>query len=101
MGTPTTKTEVLLTILKEINKKHTEYDGLNRPSIAYTARIGAITGTPCHVIDYIYYGLTSVVKGRKEGYGTWQSTFDGDQALLTDDLFNELTDNLGDQLVGL
>ena len=99
MGTPTTKTEVLVTILKEINKQHVNFDTLGRPSIVYTARVDAITGDPCHLREYIYYGITTTVKGRKEGYGQWSSTFDGSVFFLTDDLFNLLTDDLGNLLV--
>jgi len=95
------KTDLLLTILREINKQHIALDGLNRISMIYTARPDAVTGDPCHVREYVYYGLTLVVKGRAEGLGTWDSAFDGNgQEILTDDLFQTLTDDLGTELVG-
>ncbi len=95
------KTDLLLTILKEINKQHIVLDGLNRISIIYTARLDAVTGNPCHVREYVYHGTTLVVKGRAEGLGLWDSSFDGTgQEILTDDLFQNLTDDMGIELVG-
>lgn len=100
MGKPTTKTEILITILKENNQQHVSFDSLGRPSIIYTALEDALDGDPCHVREYIYYGVTTKVKGRKEGYGVWSSAYDpiNNQVVLTDDLSNILTDDLGSEL---
>lgn len=100
MGTPTTKTELLKTILNELLKEHVEFDGLNRISKKYLAPISAEDGSPCFVIEYIYSGVSLIVKGRKEGYGTWLSSYD-DPDLLVDDLSNQLTDDLGNRLLGV
>lgn len=104
MGTPTTKTEVLLTILREISKQHIEYDVSSRISRIFTAPSEAIGGDPCHVREFLYYGVTLTVKGRKEGYAAWDSAWDSPPSLvnfLVDDLSNQLTDDLGDYLMEL
>jgi hypothetical protein len=90
---------MLLSFRNELNKEHLELDAIGRVSKIYVASDTAITGDPCLVKEFIYYGITTTVKGRQEGYGKWNSSFDGNQVLLTDDLSNLLTDNLGNQLV--
>jgi hypothetical protein len=99
LAKPTTKTEVLRTVRLEINKQYIEYDLLERIQKIYTAPSDAIGGTPCIVIEYIYYGTGNNVRGRKEGYDVWSDSFDGNPDFLTDDLFNILEDNLANQLV--
>lgn len=99
MGKPTTKTELLIQIRREINKWHTEFDGFNRPSKTYIAPVYAVQDTPCFVMEYLYYPSTNIVKGRKEGYTVWQSSFE-DPDFLVDDLSNLLTDDLGNYLLG-
>jgi hypothetical protein len=105
MGKPTSKTEVLMTLSKEISKQHTTFDASNRPSKVYLAKSDAEDGEPCLVKEYIYHGSTNYVKGRKEGYSIWDSTFDTDSGtetiFLTDDLSNKLIDDLGEFLVEL
>lgn len=99
MAKPSAKTELLIQIRREICKEHIEFDGSNRPSIKYIAPVYAIQDTPCFVIEYLYYPATTIVKGRKEGYGVWQSSFE-DPDLLVDELSNQLVDDLGNDLVG-
>lgn len=100
MGTPTTKTEVLRTLLKETVKEYDEFDVDNRVSKKYIAPSFAAANSPCFVIEYIYYPGTVIVKGRKEGYGVWLAGFE-DPDLLVDDLSNQLTDDLGNRLLGV
>lgn len=95
-----TKTELLRTIRKEITKEHIEFDVDNRPSKKYVAPSDAVQDTPCLVIEYLYYPATVIVRGRKEGYAVWQTSFE-DPDLLVDDLSNQLTDDLGNELLGV
>lgn len=100
MGKPSTKTEILRTIHKELVKEHDEFDGQGRVSKKFIAPVFAEDGDPCFVIEYIYYGISTLVRGRTEGYGTWLSSYD-ELDLLVDDLSNQLTDDLGNDLVGV
>lgn len=93
------KTDILQTIRREMNKEHLEYDVANRISKKYIAPIFAEDQDPCFVVEYIYYGLTLYVKGRKEGEGQWSGAFD-ETSFLVDDLGNQLVDDLGNELVG-
>jgi len=93
------KTLLLVTIRRELIKEHCTFDGSNRPLKKYIAPVSATQGSPCLVIEYLYYGITSVVKGRSEGYDVWQSSFD-ELDYLVDDLGNNLTDDLGNLLLG-
>lgn len=93
------KTEVLLTIQNEISKDYVAFDGLGRVSKIYVAPSDAIDGDICLVKEFIYYGVSTKVKGRKEGYDVWSSSFDSIPDLLTDDLSNLLTDATGNILV--
>jgi hypothetical protein len=93
------KTDILITIRRELNKEHLEYDGNNRISKKFIAPYDAIDGDVCFVIEYLYYGLTLFVKGRKEGHGVWLTSYD-DTAFLVDDLSNQLIDDLGNELIG-
>lgn len=97
MGKPTTKTELLLQIRNELNKEHIAFDFSGLPIKIYTAPIYAVDGTPCAVTEYIYHAGLPIIKGRKEGYDVWSSSFE-DTIFLLDDLGNDLTDNLGNQL---
>jgi hypothetical protein len=99
MATPGTKTELLIQIKSELTKEHNEFDGNDRVSKKYIAPIYAETGTPCFVVEYIYYFTTNTVKGRSEGYDVWQSSFENPD-FLVDDLSNQLVDNLSNELVG-
>jgi len=94
-----TKTELLVTMRRELVKEHCTFDGSDRPLKKYIAPISATQGSPCFVVEYLYYGITSVVKGRSEGYDIWQSSFD-ELDYLVDDLGDNLTDDLGNLLLG-
>ncbi len=70
------KTHLLLTKEKELVKSYQELDGQNRPVRVYTAPVTAKTGSPCLVVEYIYQNSTSsVFKGKKEAYSTWNETW--------------------------
>ncbi len=84
---------------RELIKEHCTYDGSDRPLKKYIAPISAVQDTPCFVVEYLYYGASSIVKGRSEGYDVWQSSFD-ELDYLVDDLGNNLTDDLGNLLLG-
>lgn len=93
------KTELLLTIQNEITKDHLEFDAFDRISKIYIAPSDAVDGDRCLVKEFIYHGLSEIVKGRKEGYSLWSSSFDELPDFLTDDLSNHLTDDVGNSLV--
>lgn len=85
MGTPSTKTELLKTHAGELVKQYVEFDGQSRQSKVYTAYTNAADGAPCEVTEYIYTGpATTVVKARKEGYATWDATWDADFTVSAD-----------------
>ena len=94
----TTKTEFLKTFRREISKDHVEYDMTGRPYKIYVAPSSAVPGDVCLVKEFLYHGITTIVKGRMEGYTTWQAGFDTDPDFLTDDLSNLLTDSLSNHL---
>lgn len=99
-----TKTEVLLTLQNEIEKEHIELDISGRVYKIYGALSDAVTGDICLVKEFIYYGATTNVKGRIEGYGEWDSAFDlptTPPSFLVDDMSNYLQDDLGNQLTEL
>lgn len=104
MGKPTTKTEVLKTVRNEIKKEHIDFDILGRVSKTYLAPAAAVNGDPCIVIEYIYYGSSTAVKGRTEGYGFWDSVFDNIDDPNTDNLLNDLgvqlVDDFNKELLG-
>lgn len=102
MAKPVTKTEVLRTIRRETSKIGIIYDVNGLVSKIYTAASNSVAGDYCLIKEFIYYPATTVVKGRKEGYGLWLQAFDdafviGDN--LVDDLSNNLIDDLGNQLI--
>ena len=95
-----TKTEFLRTIQAEITKDHIEYDGLGRAAKIYVAPSTAVGGDICLVKEFIYWGITTTVKGRKEGYGLWDDSYDLiDPDFLVDEFSNQLTDETGNPLV--
>lgn len=96
----TTREDILTQIRHEITKTHTEFDGSDRPSKIYVAPVYAEQDTPCFVVEFIYHTGLNIVKGRKEGLGLWQSSFE-DPYMLVDDLGNQLIDDLGNDLLGL
>lgn len=76
MGTPTTKTEMLLTSEHELVKQYQLLDVENRPSKIYTAPVNARTGDPCLVSEFIYVDDTSTqMLAKKDGYATWDTSF--------------------------
>lgn len=90
---------MFLTLQNEIAKEFVEFDGLNRVSKIYVATSDSIDGDRCLVKEFIYYGISTVVRGRIEGYGFWSSSFDAIPDFLTDDLSNLLTDDTGNILM--
>lgn len=85
MATPTTKTEMLKSHAKELVKQYIELDGQGRTSKVYTAYTNAADGAPCEVTEYIYQSaISTVVKARKEGYETWDGTWDADFTVSAD-----------------
>lgn len=102
MSLTISKTQLLLTLKKEISKDHLEYDGFGRVSKMYLAISPAVTGDICLVKEFIYEGGTANVRGRKEGYAVWDSAWDNpplNPDFLVDDIMNQLTDDMGNALV--
>lgn len=98
------KTEIFITLQNEITKDHLEFDLAGRVAKIYSALSDAVTGDVCLVKELIYYGSTITIKGRKEGYGVWDSAFDNPPLVsefLTDESTNRLTDESGNHLTGL
>lgn len=76
MGTPTTKTEMIKTVERELIKQYQLLDGQGRPYKLYTAASNAKDGDPCLVTEFIYQSpTTTTMKGKKEGYSNWDKTF--------------------------
>lgn len=98
---PTTKTELLKTLRREVSKTHIEFDGQSRPKKVYHAKADASDGEDCFVIEYIYHAGLDKIRGRKEGYSVWSSSFEQVLVNLTDDLSNFLADDLGNDLLGV
>jgi len=82
---PSTKTELIKMAENELVKQYQLLDGQGRPFKVYTAPVAAVTGTPCLVTEFIYQNPTStVMKGKKEGYSEWDSTWVPDSAFTVD-----------------
>jgi hypothetical protein len=74
---PSTKTELLKTIKREVTKEYTLYDGSSRPSKKFIAPLNALDGAPCFVVEYIYsVTFPGTIIGRKEAYDSWSSSYD-------------------------
>jgi len=71
-----TKTELLRSTKRELLKEFCTFDGSDRALKKYIAPADTVLGEPCLVVEYLYYGITSVVKGRSEGYDVWQAGFE-------------------------
>jgi hypothetical protein len=85
MGTPTTKTELLIISEHELIKQHQAFDGLGRPQFIYTAPVWAKNGDPCLVTEIIYLSsLNEQIKGKKEGYTSWDINFVPDSVFTVD-----------------
>lgn len=85
MATPTTKTELLATVEKELIKQYHELDVFGRPGFLYTAPVYAKTGDPCLVTEFLYIDDdSSTLKGKKEGYSTWNETFVPDSSFTVE-----------------
>jgi len=80
MTTPNTAEELLTLHKNGLVKVYQEYDGSGRPFRVYSTHTNAVTGSPCVVTEYIYIGITTQIKGRKEGYTTWDATWIPDSA---------------------
>lgn len=78
MATPTTKTELLNSQLKELVKTYAAYDGNGRPTFVYTAQADCPDQGPCIKTAYTYLDSTStLVTKRKESYDVWiAATYD-------------------------
>lgn len=75
------KTDLIVTAENEIVKQYQERDGQSRVVRLYEASVYAKTGSPCKVTEYIYLNGTSTqIKGKKEGYSTWDETWVPDSA---------------------
>jgi hypothetical protein len=75
------KTDLLIMKENEMVKEYQELDGQNRPSKIYTAPVDAVQGQKCLVTEYIYQNPTSsVFKGKKESYSTWDTSWVPDSA---------------------
>ena len=74
----TSKTDLLTTHKNELVKQYVEFDGSNRISKVYTAYTDATHGAPCEVTEYIYVGVSTTLRARKEGRGVWDSAWDAD-----------------------
>lgn len=76
MGTPTTKTEIILTSQYELVKQYQLLDIQGRPSKLYTAASNAKDGDPCIVTEFVYVdSSSSVLKGKFDGYDFWDESF--------------------------
>lgn len=85
MATPKTKSELLKSHARELVKQYIELDLQGRTSKVYTAYTNATDGAPCEVTEYIYNGPTStVVIARKEGYATWDGSWDASFTVSAD-----------------
>jgi len=86
---PKTASELLTLHKSELVKVYVELDLNSRPFRLYTANTKAKTGDPCIVTEYIYAGLTSTqIKGRKEGYTTWDESWIPDSAFSSVPQYN-------------
>lgn len=76
MATPTTRTELLQTVEKELIKQHQALDSFGRPEFLYTAPVYAKSGDNCLVTEFLYVdNVSSTLKGKKEGYSLWSVDF--------------------------
>lgn len=90
--TPTTKTEMLMTTEKELIKQAHILDIQSRPGFLYTASANAKAGDPCLVTQFLYVADDStVLKGKKEGYAIWDSSWVPDSAFSVPDVVDSKT----------
>lgn len=99
-GNLRSKTDLLSTVRKGINKEYVEYDGLGLPKRKYIAPADAADGDRCLIVEYVYYTGSTTIKGRKEGISAWSSGFIVEQNKLVDDSGNFLVDDFGIDLAG-
>lgn len=79
------KTTQIITNELELTKQYQLLDSEGRPSKIFEAPITAITGTPCLVTEYIYQnGTSTTIKGKKEAYATWDTSWVPDSAFTVD-----------------
>lgn len=76
MTIPSTETEILKTLYKELKKTFLVYDGSNRMITVYEARKDAVDGDACIVSYITYVGATTRIEKQKEDYSTWSSAYD-------------------------
>lgn len=95
MGTPTTKTEILLSTEKELIKQYLELDAFGRPGILYTAVTNAKTGAPCLICEFIYEADdNTILRGKKDGYSTWNESFVPDSDFTVDEVYISKTQQI-------
>lgn len=70
------KSAIIKSNLNEYTKAKQFLDVSGRLEYLYQAHIDAVTGTPCYVARYSYYGTTSVVEYTKEYQGTWDVSWE-------------------------
>ena len=76
MGEPTTKTEMLKTVRKELMKQYIVYDGSSRMTDVYEGPNDMYHGAPCIHTQYGYDGPSTRIYKMRESYATWDSTWD-------------------------
>jgi hypothetical protein len=92
VGTPTSKTEVLLTSEFELVKQYLEIDTIGRPLYLYTGPANAKDGAPVLVTEMLYIDSTStLLKAKKDGYAQWSTLYVPDSLFTVPDVFTEKT----------
>jgi hypothetical protein len=95
MGKPTTKTELLLVVGKELIKQCQILDVYGRPLLLYTAPHWAKTGDSCIITEFIYVDTVSTtLKGKQDGYGEWDESFIPDSSFTVADIYISKTEHI-------
>lgn len=63
------------TAFGEFIKQYFTYDGSDRVSVVYEAPRNAVTGTPCSMTTYTYWGTSTRVKLVVEDKATWDTAW--------------------------
>lgn len=72
-----TATELLKSHANESVKQHLVLDAQGRPFLVFTTYIGAVSGDPCTVDEYVYASPTSTqIIGRQERAYKWKAAWD-------------------------
>jgi hypothetical protein len=76
MSLERSKTDLLKSSEFEYVKQYQLLDAFGRSSKIYTAPVYAKTGDPCLVTEILYQSdTTTIVRAKKEGYTTWDTSF--------------------------